>query len=212
MSGLGHQNVQKWQQVKQAICHQSSLWFSWTESQRLSWWRGTKPMGKALNLLVDLCPKSYLCRLGNDKKSQMQVAAIRFLRSMVRLTLRDTVTSRSRSSEEKPKGASWGRSGIWWGCLLDASLWRYSRHVQFGGDLWGRPLTMLGLYIPSGVWSEYHLQRNIWIVRGIVHIIHSFSISCSRWQQTKLKLLPLQRPLADFTYVAALLFYFCIWS
>ena len=32
------------------------------------------------------------------------------------------------------KGASWGGLGIWLGCLLGASLWRFSRHKHLGGD------------------------------------------------------------------------------
>lgn len=41
----------------------------------------------------------------------------------------------SRSRKERVwKGASWGNSGIWLGCLVGASLRRSSRQVQLGGD------------------------------------------------------------------------------
>ncbi len=42
------------------------------------------------------------------------------------------------------KGASWGGSGIWLGCLLDAFLWRLSGHVQVGGNP-GADLRQTGL-------------------------------------------------------------------
>ncbi len=62
------------------------------------------------------------------------------------------------------KEACWGGPGIWLGCLLDASLWRFSRHVQLEGDpgetqdsLEGLLYTSLGLGTtwvpPGGAWG-----------------------------------------------------------
>ena len=81
--------------------------------------------------------------LGSDWKTEIEWAA---------------QTSRGSSESSQPslalKGIGWGGSGTWLGCLLGASLWRFSRHNKLGRRSRGRPRTHWKDYIYPGIPQE----------------------------------------------------------